>query len=93
MVVLIVVTGMGARTAGVGQFILFLLDTILQAFCFSSGSGDLGLHRLARHIGRHGGGRNAVAHRLGLDWPWWACQSVEQHGLVVGSGRIVTRID
>ena len=40
-------------TGGVGEFILFALDLILEAFCIASCSGNFVLHLLVGHFGRH----------------------------------------
>lgn len=46
--------GIGLLTACICQVILPALDSIFQAFCFSSCSRDLGLHLFSSQVGRHG---------------------------------------
>lgn len=40
-------------TRCIEEFILLALNSIFQAFCIASSSGDSGLHLLARHFRRH----------------------------------------
>lgn len=49
-------SNMALLTACVCQIILLALDSVFQAFCFSSCSRDFGLHLFSGQVGRHSAG-------------------------------------